>query len=698
MKIVVLDDGNRGNFNQAVGIAERIPSAEIEVITIPSLGVLPRLILILTANLTPLLSLSSIRFLLKSLVFTENELVPKCPKPCLVISAGGRLSSINLLLSRAFLADSIQVLWPDLIRLSLFDLIVIPEHDLWRHRRDVPAPNMMVIKGATNRIKPSGLINQAPTLMVGNPQFDIGDPAPTDSVGRGRIYPTRIAVLIGGNDKNYVVSKNWAQELATRLIEIAENLPAEVYITTSRRTPKEVEQALRGKLGDSARFHLVLYRETRANPVTEFLAKADIILTTEDSINMVSESAGSGRRTVVLRVERRRKRPLVFDRALQDLSEEGYINVITLEELTREMVSDLVKIMPEKVLAETERVSQKAGTLLREEKILVVGVSCLGDSLILSPAYRAIRLNFPMAGIDIITDRRSAGYFENHPYFRKIFYYDKKSGKGEKESFLKSIQQERYSLIFDFRQSIFGIRSGAKRKANFYLRTCFGPKGTTPKEGEHEADRWQRLLGYFLPLPDDKTLYFPENNIDHAWLEETFLRFSLEKYNYVVLNPGARWDKKRWSPEGFARLTELIWQKYRLPSVIVGDKDEVPFAEQLVQFLSIKFINLSGQTTLAQLVALLSGAKLLVSNDTGTVHLASAVKCPVAVLFGPGDWRRYGPYQTPYRIISSGFPCSPCLKTDCPTGFSCWKEITPAKVLTEINIFLVNTQMNPTAT
>ncbi|PIP16088.1 MAG: hypothetical protein COX46_04360, partial [bacterium (Candidatus Ratteibacteria) CG23_combo_of_CG06-09_8_20_14_all_48_7] len=280
MKIVVLDDGNRGNFNQAVGIAERIPSAEIEVITIPSVRVLPRLTLILAANLASLLSLSCIRFLLKSLVF-HPLLNPQCPKPCLVISAGGRLAPINLLLSRAFLADSIQVLWPDLIRLSLFDLIVIPEHDLWRHRRVVPTPNMVVIKGATNRIRPSGLMNQAPTALD----------------GRGRIYPTRIAVLIGGNDKNYLISKDWAQKLATCLAEIAENLPAEVYITTSRRTPKEVEQVLRERLGDSPRFHLVLYRETKANPVAEFLAKANLILTTEDSINMVSESASSGRRT-----------------------------------------------------------------------------------------------------------------------------------------------------------------------------------------------------------------------------------------------------------------------------------------------------------------------------------------------------------------------------------------------------------------
>ena len=136
-----------------------------------------------------------------------------------------------------------------------------------------------------------------------------------------------------------------------------------------------------------------------------------------------------------------------------------------------------------------------------------------------------------------------------------------------------------------------------------------------------------------------------------------------------------------------------------MSSIVVGDRNETEIADKVADsFLSPQgrgevrgqIINLAGQTTVRQLTALLSKTALLISNDTGTVHLASAAHCPVAVLFGPGDWRRYGPYRTEYRIVSSGLACSPCLKVACRKNFLCWQFITPEKVLKEIAPLLGN--------
>jgi lipopolysaccharide heptosyltransferase II len=662
MKIIVLDDGNRGNFNQALGIAERLPGAEIEIIAVPPLSRPRRAVLLLTANLVNFVPLFKIRFLLRHVA----RIVPvyRFPKPAAIISAGSKMAPVNILLSRCTLAQSIQVLYPDLLRLKLFDLIVMPEHDLRRHPKATAADNLMVIKGSANRIRPTGAINGAPTI----------------SESRDSIYRTRIAVLIGGDDKNYRISKEWAEELSRRLAEISEKLSAEVYLTTSRRTPPKAEKVFQEILGNNPeKFNLVLYWRTFANPVAEFLAKADLVITTEDSINMVSEAASSGKPTAVLRVERKHRKRLVFDRALEDLAGRDYIRLWPLKDLVPSGVTAAIHNPARKVLAETEKAARSVLESLKSEKILIVGVSCLGDNLIFSPAYRTIKEHFPLAEIDVITDKRSAGYFENHPYFREIFYYDKKVSRSEKGRFLRNIRRKKYDYVFDFRSSIFGAASRAGKRANFYLQTLPGAR-----KGEHETDRWLRMLAYFLPVPPDRSFHFPLSEKDFAWAEETLGRLKLKEKNFVVLNPGGRWDKKRWPAERFADLAGLIWHKYRLPSVVVGDKDEVELADKITNFSSQTIINLSGQTTVRQLTALLSKAALLISNDTGTVHLASAARCPAGVLFGPGDWRRYGPYRTEYRIISSGLPCSPCLKITCRRNFSCWQFITPDKVLAEI--------------
>ncbi len=688
MKVVILDDGNRGNLNQAVGVAERIPEAEIEVIRVPPSSWWRQAILLMVANLAPLLPLFKIRLFVRYLAQIKFE--PRFPKPAAVLSAGAKLAPVNLLLSRYLLARSIQILYPDLLKTRLFDLLILPEHDLLRHPGVKKAHNLLLIKGATNRIRPLPR-RKTKDLLRNLPPFrkDFQAPLPFPSGaanGDEKEENITLAVLIGGNDKNYRISERWARQLSLALDEVSQALHAKVCLTTSRRTPKNVEEIFQRILGyDRKRFSLLLYWKTFANPVAEFLAKGDLVLTTEDSINMVSEAASSGKPAIVLRVERKRKL-LVFDVALKNLADQGYIKLWTLEDIDRENIISALGQSNWRVLAETERAARKVYEVVHREKILIVAPSCLGDNLILSPAYRTIRENFPSASIDVITDKRASGYFDGHPYFRKIFYYDKGACREKKRRFLAKIRQEPYRIVFDFRNSLFGIKSQARYRVTFYFLALGRNKD------EHETDRWLRLLAHYLPLPAERSFFFPLREADLLWVEERLIHLGLTKKRFVVVNPGGRWEKKRWKPDNFAKLISLLWQDYHLPVVIVGDKDEVGIAAKIYSFLppqkKLSVFNLAGQTSLGQLAALLFRAALLVSNDTGTLHLASAVKCPVVVLFGPGDWRRYGPYQTPYRIVSSGLPCSPCGKTDCPNNFICWEKITPQRVLAEISALL----------
>ena len=353
MKIIVLDDGNRGNFNQALGIAERLPGAEIEVIAVSPVSFFRRAILLLTANLVAVTPLFKIRFLLRRFV----RIIPSCfsPKPTAIISAGSRMAPINILLGRCTSAVSIQVLYPDFLRLRLFDLLVLPEHDLVRYPKITAVKNLMLIKGAPNRIKPFSPFPH-PSHQGRGINSENLPPGGRSEVGG----ITVIAVLVGGDDKNYLISEEWAEELSRRLAEISEKYPAKIYLTTSRRTNLKVEDIFRKFLGDEPeRFNLVLYGQDFANPVAEFLALADLVLTTEDSINMVSESASSGKPTVALKVERKHQKRLVFDQAFLNLVAENYIRLWSLKDLVFSNVSEAICNPNRKVLAETEKVAAK---------------------------------------------------------------------------------------------------------------------------------------------------------------------------------------------------------------------------------------------------------------------------------------------------------------------------------------------------
>ncbi|MCX5642285.1 MAG: ELM1/GtrOC1 family putative glycosyltransferase [Candidatus Omnitrophica bacterium] len=345
IKVIVLNDGNRGNFNQAIGIAERLPGAEIEQIAVPPPSFLCRAILILSANLSGVMPLFKIRFILRRFA----RIIPPffSSGPTVIISAGSKLAPINILLSRCLSTKSVHVLYPDFIRLKLFNLLVTLEPDLWRHPWMAGAQNLIFIKGAPNRILPSCF---QPSPHRGEEKV------------RGII---NIAVLIGGDDKNYRISEGWAEELSRRLIEISEKLPAKIYLTTSRRTNRTTEDIFRKWLGgEPARFNLILYGQDFANPVSEFLAVADLVITTEDSINMVSESASSGKPTVVLKVERKNKKFLVFDRAFENLAAENYIRLWSLEDIIPSNVNEAICNPKRKVLAETEKVAAKVMELL----------------------------------------------------------------------------------------------------------------------------------------------------------------------------------------------------------------------------------------------------------------------------------------------------------------------------------------------
>jgi heptosyltransferase-1 len=142
----------------------------------------------------------------------------------------------------------------------------------------------------------------------------------------------------------------------------------------------------------------------------------------------------------------------------------------------------------------------------------------------------------------------------------------------------------------------------------------------------------------------------------------------------------ALWDTKLWREDRFAMLADRIARELNIPVVITGSAHEKSYAGSIIKEVKTTIVvDLAGQTTLKDLACLYRQAAVVVTTDSGPMHIAAAVGTPVVALFGPTDPRRTGPYGRGHTVISKTLPCSPCFLKQCPTK-ECMEGITVEEV------------------
>ncbi len=207
-------------------------------------------------------------------------------RPDYIISTGSSVASLNHLLSKDHQAKSICILKPGLLSTRLFNLVLMPKHDVVSE--DTLSKNITVIRGAPNLITKEYLKTQTDLLLKRYSHLK-------DK------FRTKIGILIGGDARNLYISEEQIKMLIRQVSEAAQGLNAEVFVTTSRRTPPAIDQYLFRKVKKDPRFPLLILpnREDVPEAVGGILGLCDILIVSGDSISMVSEAASSGKKTIV---------------------------------------------------------------------------------------------------------------------------------------------------------------------------------------------------------------------------------------------------------------------------------------------------------------------------------------------------------------------------------------------------------------
>ncbi len=171
-----------------------------------------------------------------------------------------------------------------------------------------------------------------------------------------------------------------------------------------------------------------------------------------------------------------------------------------------------------------------------------------------------------------------------------------------------------------------------------------------------DVPAWQQMLNLLtltdlrLPYRQDYAFHISEANLKFAM----FLRAGIGDKQMICIVPGVGgMDNKRWSPHRFAELIGYLYETFSCQIVLVGHYTERDLGERIEKMLPYEITNLVGMTSIGTLAGLLQDARLVISNDTGTMHLAGILNTPVVALFGPSNHREYGPLGNNHKIIVS---------------------------------------------
>jgi lipopolysaccharide heptosyltransferase II len=169
-------------------------------------------------------------------------------------------------------------------------------------------------------------------------------------------------------------------------------------------------------------------------------------------------------------------------------------------------------------------------------------------------------------------------------------------------------------------------------------------------------------------------------------------KWPLDGSPWIMLQPGARWPNKRWPVERFADVVRLIAAEFaHVRFAVLGGASDRSLGRALAAAAApSRCLDLTGQTSLTETIEWIRLSRLMVTNDTGPMHLAAALGKPVVALFGPTDPRRTGPYHQLHGVLRASLPCAPCLKDICAHSqpLECLHRIPPAEVVARVRAVL----------
>ena len=341
--------------------------------------------------------------------------------------------------------------------------------------------------------------------------------------------------------------------------------------------------------------------------------------------------------------------------------------------------------------------SQAAGPPTDPQRILLILNGAIGDVVRALPLLGRIRRGFPDAHIAWAIEPKSAPILQRHPWLDQTILYDRRHAPWSFAPFLKRVRDGRFDLAIDLQRhlksGIISMVSGARDRIGFSaqntkeLNHLFSTRQIEPQPEMRLKLLQYQAFGDALGLPPVAVEFGLSASPEESERARDLLKDAPRPLLGVIL--GSSWPSRIYFPKSIAAVIRGVCDRDNVNGdgpalfpLLLGGPDETELASEVTRELGgIEALNLAGETSLRDLIAIFPECDAAFGPDSGPMHIAAAVGCPIVSLWGATSPQRSAPWGFDDLAISGDIPCHPCYLRECPVGRECMHRIAPETVV-----------------
>lgn len=321
---------------------------------------------------------------------------------------------------------------------------------------------------------------------------------------------------------------------------------------------------------------------------------------------------------------------------------------------------------------------------MQPEKILIRGPNWVGDAVLAIPAMKVIRERFPNAEVTLLVRPWVAGLFTAAPFIDKLWREEKPSSLGDWKRMARDIRTRQFDLALllpnSFESALMTFLGRVPQRIGYATdgRRWMLTKSIEPAEDfRHQVEYYLDLAKILCPNTERASIEIQATEEERINARKLLSAAGIPRDSkFLVLNPGAAYGSaKRWHEDRFSSVAEILAGELGLDIALIGSQSERSIAEQIRDRMKRKAAVLTGKTSLETLIGVLAESSLMITNDSGPMHIAAALGVPTVAVFGSTDERVTGPCGPRTRIVKHAVECSPCLLRECPIDHRCMNGV-----------------------
>ena len=323
-------------------------------------------------------------------------------------------------------------------------------------------------------------------------------------------------------------------------------------------------------------------------------------------------------------------------------------------------------------------------------KILLRGPNWVGDAVLAVPAMKAVRSAYPQAEITLLVRPWVAGVFSSAPFIDRVWSEPRPAGLTDWISLARRIREKRFDLALLFPNSFESAammflgrvpqRVGYATDGRSWLLTrAIKPTGVK----RHQVHYYLALASAVSASVDRPSIEIAASVEEKAQARKLLASAGIAPHRkFLALNPGAAYGSaKRWGEDRFAEAGDALALEFDLDVAIVGSETERSIATRIQGLMQSRVAVLNGKTSLETLIGTISESFVVLTNDSGPMHIAAALGVPTVAVFGATDDAVTGPWGPRTRIVKESVDCSPCMLRECPIDHRCMTRVSADAVV-----------------